>query len=129
MDATEISGYMMVFIVFGSLGRTFREGGLLRVELLHDRFPSGFKSIVDVILGAIALLYCVLLIKYSWQLVMNSYTNAIRSVSTYRILLYIPQCMLVFGGVVLFLTVIEYEISKIILLFSKTDLQKGGEED
>lgn len=129
LDATEISGYMMVFIVFGSLARTFRDGGLLRVELLYDRFPQKLKKIMDLVLGAFALVYCGLLVKYSIQLMMASYINATRSMSTYRVLLYIPQFILVFGGILLSLTVIEYEIKAAIKLFTKDEaLEEGGEE-
>ncbi|SHJ56125.1 TRAP transporter small permease [Hespellia stercorisuis] len=132
LDAVEISGYMMVFIVFGSLAKTFREGGLLRVELLYDKYPIRIKKIMDVILGIVALIYCSILTKYSWQLMMKSYVNGTRSVSTYRVLLYIPQAILVFGGILLFLTLIEYEIDKIIKLFSKktsTENGKGEEKE
>lgn len=117
LDAIEISGYMMVFVVYGALAKTFRDGGLLRVELLYDKYPESVKKTADVLLGIIALIYCYLLTRYSWELVMASYTSSLRSVSTYRVLLWIPQMLLVGGAVLLTLTVIEYEIKKLIGLF------------
>ena len=85
-------------------------------------------------LGIIALIYCYLLTRYSWELVMVSYTSSLRSVSTYRVLLWIPQMLLVGGAVLLTLTVIEYEIKKLIGLFSKNavteenDAEEGGKD-
>ncbi|MCI8559633.1 MAG: TRAP transporter small permease [Dorea sp.] len=134
LDAIEISGYMMVFVVYGALAKTFRDGGLLRVELLYDKYPESVKKTADVLLGIIALIYCYLLTRYSWELVMVSYTSSLRSVSTYRVLLWIPQMLLVGGAVLLTLTVIEYEIKKLIGLFSKNavteenDAEEGGKD-
>ncbi len=134
LDAIEISGYMMVFVVYGALAKTFRDGGLLRVELLYDKYPVRVKKIADVLLGVIALIYCYLLTRYSWELVTASYTSSLRSVSTYRVLLWIPQMILVGGSILLTLTVIEYEIKKLIGLFSENegtkekDAKEGGSD-
>ena len=126
-DATELSGYLMIIVVFLSLAYTFREGGLLRVELIYDRFSPKLKKIVDIILGLLGLSYCYILTKYSFYLVYTSYINGTRSDSTYQIFLCYPQTVITIGAIVLTLTMIEFVVNRFIVLFGGQGKNMVGE--
>lgn len=130
LDTTEISGYLMVIAIFLGMAYTFKTGGFIKIEFLYDRCSGTVKKVLDIILGVLALGFAYLMTRYSIYLVMTSFVSGVRSNSTYRVLLYYPQMVIVIGSVLLLLVVIEYFGDKMIELFKPNRIEEkkeGGE--
>ena len=108
LDATELSGYFLVFSVFASVAYTFMHGGLIRVQFIQNRLPEKVRNWLEVLLTLLALAYSAILFKYFWVLILQSIEAQSRSAGTTRILLQYPQLIMGVGMGILLLALIAH---------------------
>jgi len=95
--ADEMSGYLLVLLLFAGLAHTLRTGGFLRVEFLFNRLPKRVQIWVELTASIISLFYMAVLSYEAWLMVYDAYDFAFTSVRPSGILLWIPQACLPLG--------------------------------
>lgn len=65
----ELLQYMNIWMVFLGAGLAVKEGGHIRVELLRERFPKGFKRPFDIFSNALSLSLVVFVAVQAYTLV------------------------------------------------------------
>lgn len=97
----EISGYLLVALVFCSLAGGMRDKTFLRVDFVFVRFSERAQRTLDGIYGILGLVFvCV----WTWQLsrqVLSSYTRGMESNSAFSIPIWIPQLAMPVGAALL----------------------------
>ena len=108
LNATEYSGYMMVFVVFAGVAFSFRNGSFIRVEILDNKIPQKFRRMLACILSFIALVYVIILSIYIWKMIILSYTSGARSNDVSQWPLYWPQSIMGIGSIILVLQLMAH---------------------
>ena len=98
---TEYSGYAMAAASFLALAYTFQYDGHIRVDLVISRFATGTRYLFELWALLVASITCCYLAYYLARLVYFSYRFAERSEGSDAIMLWIPQSLVLVGGVVL----------------------------
>jgi TRAP-type C4-dicarboxylate transport system permease small subunit len=106
LDATELSGYFLVFLVFSSVAYTFTHGGFIRVQFLYDKLSEKYRNWLEVLLILLALCYSSILFQNFWVLIFNSMKAGTRAGGTTRVLLQYPQMIMGIGAGILLLAII-----------------------
>lgn len=94
----EISGYLLVALVFCSLAGGMRDKTFLRVDFLFIRFSARAQRTLDGIYGVLGLVFVSV---WTWQLsrqVLSSYTRGMESNSAFPIPIWIPQLAMPVGA-------------------------------
>lgn len=128
MDATELSGYFLVFLVFGSVAYTFMHGGFIRVQFIYNRIPEKLRNWLDVVLTLLAIGYSVILCKYYWVMIFQSIEAGSRSGGTTRMLLQYPQMVMGVGASILVLALIAYLGQRFRIICGNTSIEEEQDD-
>lgn len=97
----EISGYMMVAIVFLGLAYTMKMDGHVRADILLSHLPRRAHAALEILATVIALAFAALLLAGTWRLAAEFYSQGTRSFHYLETPLWIPSSMLVLGTALL----------------------------
>lgn len=99
--SAEFAGYLLATNVFLGLAWTFRDGGFIRVEILHGLLQGRVAALLNTVLALFALAVFSI---YTWHLigfVARSYHAGTMSVFITRTPLWIPQMAMPVGSVLM----------------------------
>jgi TRAP-type C4-dicarboxylate transport system permease small subunit len=122
LDATELSGYFLVFLVFASVAYTFMHGGFIRVQFIYNKVPEKYRNWLEVLLTLLAFGYSSVLFKYFWVLIFQSVKAGTRSIGTTRILLQYPQMIMGIGAGILLLALIAHLGQRFRIIWGNTSI-------
>ena len=104
--ADEIGSYLLALVSFFALGYTLRTGGHIRVSLFFHQFSRPVRKWLDVVFVLVALVSLFYLTSWLLDLVVQSYVTKADSQSQIETPLWIPQSALIYGTVVLGLSLV-----------------------
>ncbi|BEU87916.1 hypothetical protein TAMA11512_13800 [Selenomonas sp. TAMA-11512] len=126
--ALEISTYLILCSGFLGLAITARKNAHIRVDLFINRFSTRNRLRINAFLSVLSLLFFLVFITESTDVVQDSILLDRTSPSTLRFPLFIPQLSLVLGGSLLFGEIsrsLLHDIRGLRLQLVK-ELRKGG---
>jgi TRAP-type C4-dicarboxylate transport system permease small subunit len=97
----EISGYMMVALVFLGLAYTMKMESHVRADILLSHLPPRARAVLETIATLLALGFAGVLVAGSWRLAAEFYTQGTLSFRHLQTPLWIPGSLLVIGAVLL----------------------------
>jgi TRAP-type C4-dicarboxylate transport system permease small subunit len=97
----EVSGYVVLAIVFLGLAYTLRTGGHIRVDVVQDRLRGRARTALHVASLLIALVWSGFVVAGTWRLVSEYYTQNVLSFAYLQTPLWIPGSLMVVGGILL----------------------------
>ena len=111
--AQEMSGYLLVLIVFLGLAYTLREGGHIQIELVTSRIPQVVRRWLKVVTSFLGMGFGIWLTWCTTKLVITLYTQGSTSMTHLHVPMW-PLQMLVPIGLTLFTLAILVETIKTI---------------
>ena len=102
----EVSGYLLLAIVFLGLAHTMKAGGHIRADIVLVHVPAGVRGRLEVLATLLALLFALTLLVGNWALVAEYYGRGTLSFKYLQIPLWIPGSLLVVGVVLLVLQLV-----------------------
>lgn len=99
----EVSGYLLLAIVFLGLAHTMKAGGHIRADIVLDHVPSGVRGGLEMLATLLALLFALAFLAGNWGLVAEFYARRTLSFKYLQIPLWIPGSLLVVGVALLVL--------------------------
>lgn len=118
--ADEIGAYMLVFVAFGGLAYTWKIRGHVRITVLTSRINPKLEHRLRVATLAISLFCSILLTKFSYELMIHTYSMHILSTSWLEIPMEWPRGFVFLGFSLLSLHLIGELIEAI------TDIKQRG---
>lgn len=107
--ADEMTGYLLVLLLFMGLAYTLRNEGMLRVEFLFNRLPYRARIWVEAACCLVAFVYMVILSYQSWMFFYESYDLGYTSVNPSGMRLWIPQLSIPIGCSLMVLEFMAHE--------------------
>lgn len=101
LSADEVSGYLLLAIVFLGLAYTMKAGGHIRSDIVLAHVPAGVRGGLEALATCLGLLFALALLAGVWALVSEYYTRGTLSFKDLQIPLWIPGVLLIVGGVLL----------------------------
>lgn len=126
LGADELSGYLLVALVFFGFAHTFRAGGFIRVDTFFRRTRGGGRRLLDVLLHLVALAFTLVFVVYLWRLVADSYRFQVTSIGLLRIPLYVPQAVVVAGAAALALQTLANLLDRLLAPVGETPGPERG---
>jgi TRAP-type C4-dicarboxylate transport system permease small subunit len=71
---TEISELLMAYIVFLTMGYTLMVGLHIRITVLFEYVPAGWRVYFDLLANVLGLGFCAVVTYYAWQFFMHSFS-------------------------------------------------------
>jgi C4-dicarboxylate transporter, DctQ subunit len=102
----EVSGYLVLAIVFLGLAHTLKAGGHIRVDVIFGRLAGGVRRATQAACLVVALAWAGFVVAGTWRLVAEYYTQRVLSFAYLQTPLWIPGTVMVVGAVLLALQVI-----------------------
>ncbi|WP_366657974.1 TRAP transporter small permease [Fodinicurvata sp. EGI_FJ10296] len=99
----ELATYSMAAVIFLGAADTLRAGGHVRVSVLLETVPPAVARAVDIVATTIGLVIVGYILMGSWDFVFNAFVRDTRSFEPTRVLLWIPQSVVVIGMALLLL--------------------------
>lgn len=99
--STEMSGYLLVAIVFLGLAWTFRGGGFIRVELFYSALPPRLSAAADILVLTVGTVVVAVYSYYLCLFVLHSFNTGVSSIYISRTPLWIPQLAMPIGSCLL----------------------------
>lgn len=93
----ELSGYLMVLVVYAGLGYTFRKGAFIRTDVVYGRLRGRLRRFVDVLIRLIAFAFLLIMDIYIWQHVSKIYASQQTSIGFLQTPLYLPHGIIAIG--------------------------------
>lgn len=97
----EVSGYMVLAIVFLGLAYTMKGNGHIRVELIFDRTHGALRRALELTALVLATIWALLVLGGSWYQVREYYVQNVHSFAYLQTPLWIPGIMMVVGAALL----------------------------
>jgi TRAP-type C4-dicarboxylate transport system permease small subunit len=97
----ELSGYVVLGIVFLGLAYTLRTGGHIRVDIVHDRLAGAGRTALQAACLLLALVWAAFVVAGTTRLVHEYYTQGVLSFAYTQTPLWIPGSLMVVGAVLL----------------------------
>ena len=97
--SAEYAGYLLAANVYLGLAWTFRNGGFIRVELIHSQFRGRAAALINLLITVIAT---ATLLVYTWYIigfVVQNYRSGATSIFITRTVLWVPQLVMPIGSV------------------------------
>lgn len=102
----ELSGYLVLAIVFLGLATTLRTGGHIRVDILLGRTTGAVRIALQVGCLLVALAWAGFVVAGTTRLLMEYWTQHVRSFAYLEAPLWIPASVMVAGAVLLVLQIL-----------------------
>ncbi|MBI3030425.1 MAG: TRAP transporter small permease [Candidatus Rokubacteria bacterium] len=102
----EVSGYLLLAIVFLGLAYTMKAGGHIRSDIVLAHVPAGVRGGLEVLATLLALLFALALLGGNWVLIAEYYGRGTLSFKYLQIPLWIPASLLVVGVILLLLQLV-----------------------
>jgi TRAP-type C4-dicarboxylate transport system permease small subunit len=102
----EVSGYLVLAIVFLGLAYTLKDGGHIRVDIVLGRLTGGVRRATQAACLVAALVWAGFVVAGTWRLVEEYYTQRVLSFAYLQTPLWIPGTAMVAGAVLLALQVL-----------------------
>lgn len=102
----ELSGYLLLTIVFLGLAYTMKTGGHIRSDILLAHVPPGARHGLEVAAILLALVFAAALLAGTWLIVAEYYQRGTLSFKYLQIPLWIPASLLVVGVALLVLQLV-----------------------
>ena len=102
----EVSGYLLLAIVFLGLAHTMKAGGHIRSDIVLAHVPAGVRGGLEVLTTLLAFLFALALLAGSWALLAEYYGRGTLSFKYLQIPLWIPASLLVVGVILLLLQLV-----------------------
>jgi C4-dicarboxylate transporter, DctQ subunit len=99
----EVSGYLLLAIVFLGLAHTMKAGGHIRADILLEYVPPRVRGGLEALATLLALLFALTLLVGNWVLVAEFYGRGTLSFKYLQIPPWSPGSLLVVGVVLLVL--------------------------
>jgi len=116
--SAEYAGYLLAANVYLGLAWTFRNGGFIRVELVHGLFRGRAAALLNLLIAVIAT---ATLLVYTWHIigfVLQNYRSGATSIFITRTVLWVPQLVMPIGSVLLTCSMISALVRSAAALFS-----------
>lgn len=113
----ELMGYFLVAIVFFGLGKSIKDGALLRVDVFINMLGPRAVRNIDRLFALVGVVVMTLYLRELWVLVSNSFRRGTVSGSAVAIPQWIPQSALAIGS---FLAVVGF----LVLVFRPAEPSK-----
>lgn len=101
----EVSGYLVLAIVFLGLAYTFKDGGHIRVDVIFGRLTGAARRAAQAACLAVALVWAGFVVAGTARLVEEYYTQGVLSFAYLQTPLWLPGSVMVVGAVLLALQV------------------------
>jgi TRAP-type C4-dicarboxylate transport system permease small subunit len=109
----EMSGYMVVAIVFLGLAYTMKAEGHIRADILLSHVPVRVRGVLEIIATLMALGFTGLLVAGTWRLVAEFYSQGSLSFRYLQTPLWIPGSLLVIGAALLGLQLVAQLLKRL----------------
>lgn len=113
LAADELSGYLLLAIVFLGLAYTMKAGGHIRVDILLAHVPPRARAGLDALATILAVAFTLALLGGTWALVAAYYQHGTLSFKYLQIPLWIPGALLVIGAALLVLQLVAQLLQKL----------------
>jgi TRAP-type C4-dicarboxylate transport system permease small subunit len=125
----ELSQYAMLAFVFLPLAWIQAQKGHIKIDLLTSRLSPRKQTILEIFASVAGLVFFALLAWQSWEIAWKSYELGLRSATTLRVPLFLPQVIVPIGSLLIclqFLIAIPRDIGS--LVGRNPVVAKPGEE-
>lgn len=109
----EVSGYMVVAIVFLGLAYTMKAEGHIRADIILSHVPVRVRAVLEILETVIAFGFAGLLLAGSWRLAAEFYTQGSLSFRYLQTPLWIPGSLLVIGAALLSLQLVAQLLKRL----------------
>jgi len=99
--SVEISEYLVVFLLFASVGWILKEERHVRVEAFITLLPEKVQHLLDILTSLLVMILCGVLIWKGGQTVITAYRGDYHSSSLLNVPLWIPYAFVPFGSLIL----------------------------
>jgi TRAP-type C4-dicarboxylate transport system permease small subunit len=103
----EVSVYLVVVSGFLGLAVTYAEDKHIRVDLLTSKLSARANRRLEVFVGAVSLVFCLIFLVESWDMVAVSYQLNRTAASALRVPLFLPQLALPVGFLLMLLQLVR----------------------
>jgi TRAP-type C4-dicarboxylate transport system permease small subunit len=106
LAADEVSGYLLLTIVFFGLAHTLKAGAHIRADIVLAHVPAGARAVLERVATVLALGFTLALLAGAWALMAEYYAHGTTSFKYLQIPLWMPAALLVAGAALLVLQVV-----------------------
>jgi len=125
----ELSEYAMLAFVFLPLAWIQAQKGHIRIDLITSRLSDRKQTFLEIFVSVMGLVFFAILAWKSWEIAWKSYELGLRSATSLRVPLFLPQAIVPIGSFLIclqFLLAIPRDIRS--LVGRKSVVAKLGEE-
>jgi len=101
----EVGEYLLAAVVFLGASYTLREKGHIKIDFVLKRFPKRRQKVLNLATMGLTLIVSILLARYGWHLIIQSYTLKTEAWSVMHTPLFIPQILMGIGVISLLMQV------------------------
>lgn len=109
----EVSGYLLLAIVFFGLAYTMKAGGHIRADIVLTHVSVKIRETLEVLATVLALAFTLVLLGGAWALVAEYYVHGTTSFKYLQIPLWMPAALLVVGAALLVLQLVAQLLRKL----------------
>ena len=113
LAADEVSGYLLLAIVFFGLAYTMKAGGHIRADIVLTLVPVKVREILELLATVLAIAFTLALLGGAWALVVEYYGHGTTSFKYLQIPLWMPAALLVVGAALLVLQLVAQLLQKL----------------
>jgi TRAP-type mannitol/chloroaromatic compound transport system permease small subunit len=95
--ADQVSGYLLVSLVFMGQGYTLKSEGHIRIDIIYSRLPERVRHILDILLCFISMVSLTYFCWCAWMVTWSSYTAGTTSAQPIDLPLYPTQLLMTIG--------------------------------
>lgn len=108
----ELSGYLLLAIVFFGLAYTMKAGGHIRADIVLAHVPGKVREVLEIVATVLALAFALALLGGVWALAAEYYEHGTTSFKYLQIPLWMPAALLVVGAALLALQLVAQLLRK-----------------
>jgi TRAP-type C4-dicarboxylate transport system permease small subunit len=122
----ELSGYLLVVVVFLIASESLRRGQFIRVTFFVDSLKEDTRKKMILIVDILSFIFILVVCVYSWLMIISSYQDGMRSQGMIRVPIYLTQISVVLGFSFLTMRMMIESIRKLMWLFKRIGGRKKG---
>jgi TRAP-type C4-dicarboxylate transport system permease small subunit len=121
---TEVSGYLLLYLIFLATSYTLEKGVHIRVTFISDLFKFKMKRFLELVGSLFAVIFCFVLLWQTSLLTWEAYRDDWIAPTMLSVRYYYIYVVMAFGSFLLFLTT----LFKTIMTFVETEPQVSEDE-